>query len=51
MAAYGLPNAPRGLSAAGVALSDAERQAAPSSGDLFVIHTGIQGLLEPKFDG
>jgi deoxyribonuclease V len=41
----------RGLSAAGVALSDAERQAAPGSGDQFVIHTGIQGLPEPKFNG
>ncbi len=32
-------------------LSDAERQAAPGSGDLFVIHTDIKGLPEPKFDG
>ena len=32
-------------------LTDAERQAAPGSGDLFVIHTDIQGLAEPKFAG
>jgi sugar lactone lactonase YvrE len=32
-------------------LSDAERRAAPGSGDLFVIHTDIQGLPEPKFAG
>ena len=32
-------------------LSDAERQAAPGSGDLFVVHTDIQGLVEPKFAG
>jgi len=32
-------------------LSDAERQAAPGSGDLFVVHTDIQGLAEPKFTG
>lgn len=32
-------------------LTDAEREAAPGSGDLFVIHTDIQGLPEPKFSG
>lgn len=32
-------------------LSDAERQAAPGSGDVFVIHTDIKGLPEPKFAG
>jgi sugar lactone lactonase YvrE len=32
-------------------LTDAERRAAPGSGDLFVIHTDIQGLAEPKFAG
>jgi sugar lactone lactonase YvrE len=32
-------------------LSDEERKAAPGSGDLFVIHTDIQGLIEPKFAG
>jgi sugar lactone lactonase YvrE len=32
-------------------LSDEERKAAPGSGDLFVIHQDIQGLIEPKFAG
>lgn len=32
-------------------LSGAERQAAPGSGDLFVVHTDIVGLPEPKFRG
>lgn len=32
-------------------LSDDERRAAPGSGDLFVIHTDIRGLPEPKFAG
>jgi hypothetical protein len=32
-------------------LNAAERQAAPGSGDLFVVHTDIQGLAEPKFAG
>ncbi len=32
-------------------LTDAERQAAPGSGDIFVIHTDIQGLPEPMFVG
>jgi sugar lactone lactonase YvrE len=32
-------------------LSDEERRAAPGSGDLFVVHTDIQGLPEPKFAG
>jgi sugar lactone lactonase YvrE len=32
-------------------LSDAERAAAPGCGDLWVIHTDIQGLPEPKYAG
>ncbi len=32
-------------------LTDAERQAAPGSGDVFVIHTDIKGLPEPRFNG
>jgi sugar lactone lactonase YvrE len=32
-------------------LSNEERRAAPGSGDLFVVHTDIQGLPEPKFAG
>jgi sugar lactone lactonase YvrE len=32
-------------------LTDEERAAAPGSGDLWVVHTDIQGLPEPKFAG
>jgi sugar lactone lactonase YvrE len=32
-------------------LSDAERAAAPGCGDLWIIHTDIQGLPEPKYAG
>jgi len=32
-------------------LGAAERQAAPWSGDLIVVHTDIQGLAEPKYAG
>lgn len=32
-------------------LTDADRKAAPGSGDLFVIHTDIRGLPEPKYAG
>ena len=32
-------------------LGAAERQAAPWSGDLLVVHTDIQGLAEPKYAG
>jgi sugar lactone lactonase YvrE len=32
-------------------LSAAERQAAPWSGDLLVVHTDIRGLAEPKYAG
>jgi sugar lactone lactonase YvrE len=32
-------------------LTDEERVAAPGSGDLWVVHTDIQGLPEPKFAG
>jgi sugar lactone lactonase YvrE len=32
-------------------LTDEERKSAPGSGDLFVVHTDIQGLPEPKFAG
>ena len=39
------------MTTAWLLLSDAERQAAPGSGDLFVIHTDIKGLVEPKFKG
>lgn len=39
------------VTSAWLLMSDAERQAAPGSGDLFVIHTDIQGLAEPKFAG
>jgi sugar lactone lactonase YvrE len=39
------------VTTAWLGLSAAERQAAPGSGDLFVIHTDIQGLPEPKFAG
>lgn len=39
------------VTTAWLGLSAAERQAAPESGDLFVIHTDIQGLPEPKFAG
>jgi hypothetical protein len=32
-------------------LTDDERRAHPGSGDLYVIHSGIRGLPEPKFMG
>lgn len=39
------------VTSAWLLLNEAERQAAPGSGNLFVIHTDIQGLPEPKFIG
>lgn len=39
------------VTTAWLGLSDAERRAAPGSGDLFVVHTDIQGLPEPKYTG
>lgn len=39
------------ITTAWLGLSDEERRAAPGSGDLFVVHTDIQGLPEPKFSG
>ena len=39
------------VTTAWLGLSDAERQATPGSGDLYVVHTDIQGLPEPKFAG
>ena len=39
------------VTTAWLGLSDAQRRAAPGSGDLFVVHTDIQGLPEPKFGG
>jgi L-arabinonolactonase len=39
------------VTTAWLGLSNAERQATPGSGDLYVIHTDIQGLPEPKFAG
>ncbi len=39
------------VTTAWLGLNDAERRASPESGDLFVVHTGIQGLVEPKFKG
>lgn len=39
------------VTTAWLGLSNEERRAAPGSGDLFVVHTDIQGLPEPKFAG
>lgn len=39
------------VTTAWLGLSDAERRAAPESGDLFVVHTDIRGLPEPMFAG
>lgn len=39
------------VTTAWLGLSDDERRAAPGSGDLFVVHTDIQGLPEPKYAG
>lgn len=39
------------VTTAWLGLSDGERRAAPGSGDLYVMHTDIRGLPEPKYTG
>ncbi len=39
------------VTTAWLGLSGDERRAAPGSGDLFVVHTDLRGLPEPKFAG
>ena len=39
------------VTTAWLGLSDEERRSAPGSGDLYVVHTDIQGLPEPMFAG
>jgi sugar lactone lactonase YvrE len=39
------------VTTAWLGLTDQERQAAPASGDLFVVHTDVKGLPEPKYAG
>jgi sugar lactone lactonase YvrE len=39
------------VTTAWLGLSNDERRATPDSGDLFVVHTDLRGLPEPKFAG